>query len=137
MKIYVLDANAMVRYMTRTADSERVKALFTRASTGDARLLISVVNWGEVIYTLAKRIGLTEVIADLKAIGAALETVGVEEDMAQEAAKLKYHFKLGYADSFAAALAIQMSATLVSADPDFAKLGKRLKWMQLARHSDL
>jgi len=136
MKVYVLDANAIVRYMNRTADSHRVKALFDKASTGEARLMISVVNWGEVIYTMANRVGLTRAAADLKAMGAALETVGIEEDFAEEAATLKHNFKLGYGDSFAAALAIRMSATLVTADPDFAKLGKRLKVMALAPYKD-
>jgi len=134
MKVYVLDANAMVRFMNRTLDSHRIKALFDRASTGDVKLVISVVNWGEIIYTMAKRIGLATATADLKTLGAALETADVEEDMAEEAAALKFNFKLGYGDSFAAALAIRMNATLVTADPDFAKLGKRIKLMQLARH---
>jgi predicted nucleic acid-binding protein len=39
----------------------------------------------------------------------------------------------GYADSFAAALAIEYGATLVSADPAFEKLEKKLKWMKLPR----
>ncbi|HEX4319952.1 MAG TPA: PIN domain-containing protein [Acidobacteriaceae bacterium] len=131
MKLYVLDANAVVRYMTRGKDWDRVDALFEKARAGRLRLLISVVNWGEAIYTLAKPIGLPKVMADLRILGAALETVSVEEDMAEEAATLKYNFKLGYGDSFAAALALRMNATLVSADPDFVKLGKRLKWMPL------
>ncbi len=136
MKIYVLDANAVIRYMLLWKDWERVRALFDKASTKDARLLISVVNWGEIIYTMAKRIGLDQAVADLKTLRAALETVGVEEDIAVEAATLKHNFKLGYRDSFAAALAIRMNATLVTADPDFAKLGKRLKVMALARYKD-
>ena len=135
MKTYVLDANAMVRFMNRTLDAARIKALFDQAGTGDAKLAISVVNWGEVIYTMAKRIGLARATADLRSLGAALDTVGVEEDMAEEAAALKFNFKLGFADSFAAALAIGMNATLVTADPDFAKLGKRLKLLKLQRFS--
>jgi predicted nucleic acid-binding protein len=137
VKPYILDANAIIRYMLQWNDWARVKTLFDKARKGEVRLLISVVNWGEVIYTMAKHIGLAKALTDLKTMGAVLETVGVEEDMAEEAASLKHNFKLGYGDSFAAALAIQMGTTLVSADPDFAKLGKRLKWMQLARHSDL
>ncbi|MGA2537801.1 MAG: PIN domain-containing protein [Terracidiphilus sp.] len=48
-----------------------------------------------------------------------------------EAARLKHQFKLGYADSFAASLALASKATLVSADPTFEKVGKSLKWMRL------
>jgi predicted nucleic acid-binding protein len=48
-----------------------------------------------------------------------------------EATTLKHQYKIGYADSFAAALALASKATLVSADPTFEKVGKSLKWMRL------
>jgi hypothetical protein len=50
-----------------------------------------------------------------------------------EAASLKHQYKLGYADSFAASLALSSKATLVSADPSFEKVGKALKWMRLPK----
>jgi predicted nucleic acid-binding protein len=43
---------------------------------------------------------------------------------------------LGYADCFAAALAMRRDATLVTADPDFVKLGKQLKILALPRHKE-
>jgi predicted nucleic acid-binding protein len=59
----------------------------------------------------------------------------VEADAAQalRAAEMKHKYKLGYADSFAATLALTLKATLVSADPAFEKLGKSLKWMRLPK----
>jgi predicted nucleic acid-binding protein len=134
MKLYVLNANAVIRFMLLWNDWERVKALLDRAKTGDAKLAMSVVNWGEVIYTMAKYIGLDNAVADLRVLGPAVETVEVGERMAEEAAELKHNFKLGYDNSFSAALAMSRNATLVTADPDFAKLGKRLKLMALTRH---
>jgi predicted nucleic acid-binding protein len=83
---------------------------------------------------MAKRIGLAKVVADLKTLGAALETVGVDEEMAEAAARLKFNFKFGYGDSFAAALAMRRNATLVTADPEFARMGKQLKLMALERY---
>ena len=50
-----------------------------------------------------------------------------------EAATLKHQYKLGYADSFAAALALESKATLVSADLSFEKVGRALKWMRLPK----
>ena len=50
-----------------------------------------------------------------------------------QAATLKHQYKLGYADSSAAALALASKATLVSADASFESIGKPLKWMRLAR----
>jgi predicted nucleic acid-binding protein len=134
MKLYVLDANAVIRYMNHSMDSQRVKTLFDRAKAGKNKLVISAVNWGEVLYTLAKRTGIPQAAEDLKTLGVAMETIPVGEADTEAAATLKHNFKLGYADSFAAALAMRLNGTLVTADPEFAKLGKRLKLMALARH---
>jgi predicted nucleic acid-binding protein len=59
----------------------------------------------------------------------------VEADAAQAlgAAERKHKYNLGYADSFAATLAVTLKATLVSADPSFEKLGKTLKWLRLPK----
>ena len=134
MKTYVLDSNAMIRYMNQSADWRQVKALFDGVRTGDVRLYMSVVNWGEVTYISAKYSSVSRAVADLKSLGVALETVDVDEDAAEEAATLKFNYRLGYGDSYAAALAMRMNATLVTADANFAKLGKKLKLMVLARH---
>jgi predicted nucleic acid-binding protein len=98
-------------------------------------LLICVVNWGEALYVLAGMAGLGKATADLKTMSAFVELVAVDEALAESAATVKFHYKLGYADCFAASLAMRMKATLVTSDPDFAKLGKQLRVLALPRHS--
>jgi ribonuclease VapC len=66
-------------------------------------------------------------------MSAYLESVPADEALAKASAALKLHYRLGYADCFAAALAIRMSATLVSSDPDFIKFGRQLKVLALPR----
>ncbi len=134
MKIYVLDASAVIRYLSNGIGAEKVDALIQRAVKDEVRLLISVVNWGEALYSLALKAGLDSAKADLKTISAFVTPVDVYEAQAELAATVRLHYKLGYADCFAADLAIRMNATLVTSDPDFAKLGKRLKIMALSRH---
>jgi ribonuclease VapC len=133
MKIYVLDANAAVRFLTKGLNYERVVALVKKVSNGDARLAISMVNWGEALYVLAGMAGLGKATADLKAMSAFLEPVAIDEELAKAAAIVKFHYKLGYADCYAAALAMRMDATLVTSDPDFAKLGRKLKVLSCSR----
>jgi len=135
MKVYVLDASAVIRYLSNGAGEEKVYALIQRAAGGEARLLISVINWGEALYSLAKVAGLAKAMADLKALSAFLEPVVADEAHTEAAATIRLYYKIGYADCFAAALAIRMVATLVTTDPDFAKLGKKLKVLVLPRHS--
>jgi predicted nucleic acid-binding protein len=135
VKQYVLDANAIIRYLTKGPGIERIDRLFAQVQRGEASLSISVINRGEALYTLAKRAGMQEAVAALRTIAHYIESVDVSEEQANRAAMLKFSYKLGYADCFAADLAIRRSATLVTADRDFAKLGKRLKVLALPRYS--
>ena len=135
MKNYVLDASAAVRYLTNGIGEEKVDALIHRSQKHEVHLLICVVNWGEALYVLAGMAGLGKATADLKTMSAFVELVAVDEALAESATTVKFHYKLGYADCFAASLAMRMKATLVTSDPDFAKLGKQLRVLALPRHS--
>jgi predicted nucleic acid-binding protein len=64
-----------------------------------------------------------------------VEPISVDEQIAIDTAILRIRYKLGLADCFAAELAIRLGATLVTADPEFAKLGKQLKVLALPRHT--
>jgi predicted nucleic acid-binding protein len=55
-------------------------------------------------------------------------------DRATRAAAIKQRHNLGYADAFAAELAIERDAWLVTADPDFSRMGKSLSVYSLPRH---
>jgi ribonuclease VapC len=133
MKIYILDASAVVLFLTKGMNYERVVTLVKKANDGDARLAISTVNWGEVLYSMAKTIGLHRATAELKTMSVYVESIDIDEALAEAAATIKLHYKLGYADCYAAALAMRMDATLVTSDPDFAKLGRKLKVLSLTR----
>lgn len=134
MKEYILDANAVICYLTKGPGVERLDRLFAQAQRGEAALSISVVNRGEALYSLARRAGMPKAIKTLRILAHYVESVDTTEEQANSAAKLKFAYKLGYADCFAAGLAMGRGATLVTADPDFAKLGKQLKVMALPRH---
>lgn len=135
MKEYVLDANALVRFFRRTPGSSTVAGLIENARAGRAKLSISVINLGEVFYVLAKYFGEEEARRYIKMSRPAIEFVPVDEETALESASLRFRYKLGTADSCAAQLAMRMGASLVTADPEFARLGKRLKILALPRHS--
>jgi predicted nucleic acid-binding protein len=135
VKRYVLDANAVICYLTNGPGIERIDRLFAQAQRGEASLSMSVVNRGEALYNLAKRAGMIEAAAALRTIAHYVESVDATEEQANGAAALKFIYKLGYADCFAADLAIRRGAILVTADPDFVKLGKQLKVLALPRHS--
>jgi len=136
VKQYVLDASAVIRYLTKGPGIERLDRLFAQAQRGEARLSISVINRGEALYNLAKRAGMLQATEALRTLAHYVESVDATEEQANGAAALKFIYKLGYADCFAADLAIRRGASLVTADLDFVKLGRQLKVLALPRHSN-
>ncbi|MBV8113532.1 MAG: PIN domain-containing protein [Silvibacterium sp.] len=135
MRHYILDANAVLRYLDPEAPggNEKITALFLEAKAGAVGIGISVVNLGEVIYTLLKSETESRVFQIIRELRQVIFIADADVDRTVQASILKYRYKLGYADSFAAALAIEYNATLVSADPMFEKLERKLKWMKLPR----
>ncbi len=135
MKTYVLDANAITRFLTQGAGWEKVRELVSRSGRGEAKLAVSVINRGEALYILARKTDFESASHDLRVLGEIVEAVPVSEERSINAASLTFRYKLGLGDSYAASLALERNATLVTADPEFARLGKQLKILSLPRHS--
>jgi predicted nucleic acid-binding protein len=135
MKDYVLDANAVIRYFKvgNASGGESVQELFLLAQRNQARLSMSVINMGEVLYILIKNVGEQRAFHYLQVLQHAVTMVDADLSQTINAATLKHRYKLGYADSFAAALALASKATLVSADPSFENVGKSLKLLRLPK----
>jgi predicted nucleic acid-binding protein len=123
-----------MRFLQKAPGFEKVSDLFRKQAAGEVKLLISVVNRGEVLYGLARRVGIEQAKSALATLAGFVEAVDIRQEDADAAAILKWRYKLGFADCFAAELAIREEATLVTADPDFANLGKQLKILALPRH---
>jgi predicted nucleic acid-binding protein len=96
---------------------------------------MSAVNWGEVFYTEWKYRGEVKAReAEAKLRELPIAVIPADLDRATRAASLKQKHSLGYADAFAAELAIERGAWLVTADPEFLKLGKTLSLYSLPRY---
>jgi PIN domain nuclease of toxin-antitoxin system len=122
MTTYVLDASAILRFTDKEAGFNRVRDLLARAAQGEVELLLSAVNWGEIVGALYKRAGGVSALVNSLAANLAalpLTIVAMEKDLAESAAIFKYDFKLPFVDAFAGSLAAQEKATLVTADYDF------------------
>jgi predicted nucleic acid-binding protein len=133
---YVLDANALIGFFEdRQRFAEKVRQLLGEALRQDLPLLISAVNWGEVFYIAWRRHGeekAREAEARLQRMPIAV--IAVDRERASRAGTLKEKHGLGYADAFAAELAIERGAWLVTADPEFSKVGKGLSVYSLPRY---
>jgi predicted nucleic acid-binding protein len=123
VETWVLDSFAILALLGNEPGSEEVSRLLRRAETGETRLLMTWVNVGEIAYIVERRWGedrLLQVLATLEAT--ALEIVAVARELALAAAHIKATHSLAYADAFAAALAANSEATLLTGDPEFQRL---------------
>lgn len=133
---YVLDANALIGYFEGLVGvSDKVKKLMSDALQSEQPLLMSSINWGEVFYLEWRYRGeqkAREAEARLQELP--IIVVSVDRERASRAGAIKQRHGLAYADSFAAELAMEESAWLVTADPEFDKMGKRLLLYSLPRY---
>jgi len=135
---YVLDANALTGFFEdREGIAGKIEKLLSEALRQGLPLLMSAVNWGEVFYVAWRRHG--EVYAqqtEARLGELPVEVIAADRDRASRAGAFKQKHSLGYADAFAAELAIERGAWLVTADPEFRKVGKSLALYPLPRHEN-
>ena len=134
MKEYVLDANALVRFFRNQDGATKIRELLIQADKKLVSLRISAVNLAEVFYIQARYSTLAEARNAIQRIKSLVEFASPDDLQVLAVAEIRCRYKFGLADCFAAQLAMSTGATLVTADPEFAKLGKQLKILALPRH---
>jgi predicted nucleic acid-binding protein len=134
MATKVLDSWALIAFFEDEPAAEQVEKLLAQAAAERHKLLLSVVNWGEIYYNTMREV--SQAAAEQKARDIAalpIEIVGVGDDLAlaRQAAIYKATHKLAYADCFAAALAKLKNAELLTGDLEFRALAKeiRVNWL--------
>ena len=128
MKRLVLDASAMVTLLESRPGAESVEETIHLAMAGKVELLMSVVNLGEVYYTIWRGRG---ALAAQKALAEVsqlpIEFVSIDSGRALLAAEFPARRVLRYPDSFAAALAKELKAALLTGDKDFAAVAEEIE----------
>lgn len=132
-KAIVLDSWAVVAYLEDEAAGERVADIIADANDDGTPLLMSVVNLGEVWHLIARGTSVEEAersLTEIRQLG--VKTIEADWQLTREAAGLKARHGMPYTDCFAAALAKQRKAHLVTGDPDFAQLEKEVQiiWLK-------
>ncbi len=128
MKTFVLDASALMTFFEGRGGAEKMEDILARAVERKQSLVMSVVNWGEVYYSIWRAHGEKSAREKMKQIAQLpIEVAGVDMDLAELAARLKAIHHLPYADCFAASLAENRRAALITSDKEFEILGDRLK----------
>lgn len=124
MKTYVLDASALFVFLQNKPAANKVNELLKEAVRERAEILMSAVNYGEAYGAILREHGPDRAVATMNAVQPLpIRLIDATPQRAVRAADVKAKYKLYYVDSFAAALAIEYKATLVTSDSDFRKLG--------------
>lgn len=121
MKRVVLDASALMTFFENRPGAGTVEDLIHLAVAGKRQLLMSVVNWGEVYYSIWRAHGpgvARKTLEDLSKLS--IEVAAADLELTRLAAELRANHKLPYTDCFAAALAAHRKASLATSDQDFS-----------------
>ena len=114
---------AVLAYLQDEEGAGPVQDLLRKAGREEVRVLLPVVNLGEVYYLVAREQGrqnAEEMLAVVDQLP--LEVVDADRSLTIEAARLKAGHRISYADAFAAGLALGREAVLVTGDPEFRQL---------------
>jgi predicted nucleic acid-binding protein len=124
MKTYVFDASALFIYLQKKPSANRVNELLKQALDGRVDVLMSVINFGEVYRIILRDHVKERALAVMSALQSLpIRLIDATQARAFYVAEVKSTCRLYYIDSFAAALAIEHNATLVTSDSDFRKMG--------------
>src|SRR5437867_12170797 len=116
MATMVLDAHALMVLFNDEPGAEEVEKILLKAESGSPKLLMSVVNWGEIYYSILR--GASQEIAEAKAheiAGMQIELVPVDArdlELLRQSAVFKATKKMSYAVCCAAGLANTRNAEL-------------------------
>ncbi len=127
-KAYVLNSWAVLAYLEDEGAGQKVADLIGDAHEHGIPLLMSVVNAGEVWYILAREISETEAdkgVEGLRQLG--IEFIDADWRLTRHAGTYKAKNRMSYADCFAAALAKENKADLVTGDREFKQVEGEIK----------
>lgn len=118
---YVLDSYAVLAYFKGEKGAGIVADLILKTAE-NVTLFLSLINFGEVAYITEREEGTrraNDLLEDIHRLPIIIS--GVDEERILAAARIKAHYPVSFADSFAIALADEFSAPVVTGDPEFRR----------------
>jgi uncharacterized protein len=122
--VAVVDSWAILAFLrAEEPGAAAMRRYLRRAQSGNLRLLLNVVNLGEVFYRLLQltdEAQADERLAQVKALP--IDIVPARESLVLESARVKAAHPLSYADAFAVATGRVERAPVVTGDPEILAL---------------
>jgi len=127
-KALALDSWSVLAYLEDEPAGQQVADLIADAHESDTPLMMTVVNAGEVWYLIARETSEAEAdrsLVELAQLG--IQFFDADWKLTHEAARFKVKGKMPFADCFAAALAKENKADLVTGDLEFKQVESEVK----------
>lgn len=124
----VLDSWSIIAYFEDEPAGERVADLIADANECGAPIQLTVINAAEVWHIIARGTSTAEAdtsIDQLRQLG--IEFVDVGWELSRQAGAYKSKYRMSLADCYAAALAKRTEATLLTGDPEFKQVERKVK----------
>lgn len=128
----VLDSHALLTYLEGEPGSDFVENAFAMAESGNVEIFMTIVNWGEVYYSLLRAKGervaqeATYVLDQLP-----VEVINMDMSLVQRASRFREKFQIPNGLCFAASLADSRHCPVLTGDDLFRKLTEEVQVLWL------
>jgi ribonuclease VapC len=133
LRATVFDGHALLALFFGEPGAEQVADLLHEAAVADQPVLMTAMNWAEVLYRMKRKRGDDGVTAARRfECTMPVDVVAADLALAELAAEYKAAHKMSLAEAFAAALAKSKKAELVTGDPEFKAVQREIKigWLK-------
>jgi ribonuclease VapC len=122
--VAVVDTWAALAFLRKEGSADTtMRRYLKRADRGNMRLLMNLVNLGEVYYRMIQLAGIDNADERLRLFRKLpIEMVPVREPLAMEAGRIKAKHRISFADAFAVATARVEGGTVITGDPEILAL---------------
>jgi ribonuclease VapC len=130
---FVLDTYALLAYFQGEPGASRIEKLLENVIKEKCRLVLSVINLGELLYITERRGGVAKTQDALALIRQLpIEVLPADEQTVFAAAHIKANHTISYADSFSVAIGMQKNAVILTGDPEFQSVEAivKVEWLQ-------
>jgi ribonuclease VapC len=129
---FILDSYALLAYLGGEPGEVRVKEILHDASLDEIRVLMSLINLGEVVYITERERGMAkaqDVLAMVEQLP--IEVLPVDRQTVLAAAHVKANHPVAYADAFAIEAAQKLEGSLITGDPEFETVQEliQIEWI--------
>ena len=123
LKTEILDSFAVLFWLQDEGGATGLISRLENAETGALKLVLPLINFGEVLYIVERGFGLmtaqwTQAVVERLPI----EILPASRKWVFEAAHIKANYPISYADAFTVAAAQEFDAPILTGDPEFKRV---------------